>query len=205
MNDDVRKLIYGAIVLFLGTVTLWILLVYVSACGLTLTCHQAAPFVDRTPIPTLIPVKLPAATKFVKPAATATLEGGSETPVSGVSIPRPSNPGGPGQAVGLTGNIDNGQKVFVTNCRICHGEEGKSGDINPGTLAGKVPTLNPIDLALKDADFKIFATNLDLFIEHGSVPKGIEPARSMPRWGDSGALTPQEIADVIAYLISLNK
>jgi len=27
----------------------------------------------------------------------------------------------------------------------------------------------------------------------------------MPAWGDSGALKPQQIADVIAYIISLNK
>jgi hypothetical protein len=68
-----------------------------------------------------------------------------------------------------------------------------------------VPPLNPIDPTLKSADYKEFATNLDLFIEHGSKPAGPNPARSMLPWGDKGLLTPQEIANVIAYVISLNK
>ena len=57
MNDDVRRMIYGTIVLFLTVVVSWLSLIYVSSCGLTLTCRQAAPRVDRTPIPTLIPAK----------------------------------------------------------------------------------------------------------------------------------------------------
>src|SRR5262245_6104520 len=57
MNDDVRKMIYGTIMLFLLVVVGWLSLIYVSSCGLTLTCRQALPKVDRTPIPTLIPVK----------------------------------------------------------------------------------------------------------------------------------------------------
>lgn len=57
MNDDVRKMIYGTITLFLLVVVGWLGLIYVSSCGLTLTCRQALPKVDRTPIPTLIPVQ----------------------------------------------------------------------------------------------------------------------------------------------------
>ena len=53
--NDVRKVIYGTIILFLGVVVSWLSIIYVSACGLTFTCRQAAPKVDRTPIPTLIP------------------------------------------------------------------------------------------------------------------------------------------------------
>jgi hypothetical protein len=34
---------------------LWFSIVYISSCGFTFTCNQAAPFVERTPIPTLIP------------------------------------------------------------------------------------------------------------------------------------------------------
>ncbi|HLO29586.1 MAG TPA: cytochrome c [Anaerolineales bacterium] len=211
MKDDTRRLIYGTIVAFLLFILFWLGLVYVSACGFTLTCVRAAQFVDRTPIPTLIPVKALAATRFVPPSATptqlATLAPEAETPIPGAApdIARPSNPGGPGPAIDLTGNIDTGKKIFVANCQICHGEEGKGGFPNPGTSDETVPPLNPIDSTLVNPDYKIFATNLDLFLEHGSVPEGIEPARSMPAWGDRGALTPQEIADVIAYLISLNK
>jgi hypothetical protein len=68
-----------------------------------------------------------------------------------------------------------------------------------------VPALSPIDPTLKSADFTEFATNLDLFIEHGSTPAGPNPARKMLPWGDKDLLSPQEIADVIAYVISLNK
>jgi hypothetical protein len=56
MNDDVRSTIYGTIVLFLLVVAAWLSLIYISACGFTLSCIQAAPRVERTPIPTLIPV-----------------------------------------------------------------------------------------------------------------------------------------------------
>jgi len=53
--NDVRKMIYGTIGLFFGVLVFWLSIIYVSACGLTLTCRQAAPKIDRTPIPTLIP------------------------------------------------------------------------------------------------------------------------------------------------------
>jgi hypothetical protein len=60
MNDDVRKYIYGAITVFLVGVMSWISIIYVSACGVTLTCNRGKPRVDRTPIPTLIPATMPA-------------------------------------------------------------------------------------------------------------------------------------------------
>ena len=52
---DIRKMIYGTIIGFFGVVVAWISLIYISACGFTLTCNRAAPLVERTPIPTLIP------------------------------------------------------------------------------------------------------------------------------------------------------
>jgi hypothetical protein len=57
MNDDTRRLIYGTIIAFLLFILAWLGFIYVSACGFTVTCVQAAPLVERTPIPTLIPVK----------------------------------------------------------------------------------------------------------------------------------------------------
>jgi hypothetical protein len=60
MNDDVRRVTYWTILLFLAIVAAWLGFVYVSACGLTLTCERAAPVVERTPIPTLAPATLPA-------------------------------------------------------------------------------------------------------------------------------------------------
>ncbi|HEX7976039.1 MAG TPA: cytochrome c, partial [Anaerolineales bacterium] len=116
-----------------------------------------------------------------------------------------SNPGGPGQAVSLTGDATAGQQVFATTCTPCHGDQGKGGVQNPGSTDGTIPPLNPIDPGMVSPDQKTYATNLDLFIEHGSTPAGTKPAQSMPAFGDQKILTPQQIADVIAYVISLNK
>ncbi|WKZ36006.1 MAG: hypothetical protein QY332_20550 [Anaerolineales bacterium] len=60
MNDDVRKYIYGALVVFLVGVLVWIGFIYISACGFTLTCTRGAMPVERTPIPTLLPATMPA-------------------------------------------------------------------------------------------------------------------------------------------------
>ena len=196
--NDVRRWIYITIGLFLAVVFMWISIVYISACGLTLTCLQATPFTDRTPVPTLIPATLPAA----KPNLVSAYSTPDDT---GADIARPSNPGGPSAAVDLTGNADAGKMIFVANCERCHGVEGKGGFPNPGSEDGTVPPLNPIDSTIVSSDAKTYATNLDLFIEHGSTPSGAIPNLYMPAWGDSSALKPQQIADVIAYIISLNK
>ena len=121
-----------------------------------------------------------------------------------VDIARPSNPGGPGSALNLAGNIAAGTQVFTANCEKCHGPQGVGGVANPGSTDGTVPPLNPIDDTLIDKDLKVFAYNIDLFVEHGSTPEGPGPKQTMPAWGDDKKLTPQQIADVIAYLISLN-
>ncbi len=126
------------------------------------------------------------------------------TPTPTVEAAQPSNPGGPGSAIGLTGDPTAGAPIFVTNCQKCHGPTGTGGVNNPGSNDGTVPPLNPIDSSLIDSDAKVYATNLDLFLEHGSTPAGPNPQLKMPAWGDAKTLTPQQIADVIAYVMSLN-
>jgi mono/diheme cytochrome c family protein len=131
------------------------------------------------------------------------------TPASATEAPsgetaRPSNPGGPGPAATMTGDATAGAQIFASNCQACHGDQGTGGVANPGSTDGSVPPLNPIDETLVNKDPKVFAYNLDLFIEHGSTPEGDNPQISMPAWGDQGKLTPQQIADVIAYVMSLN-
>jgi len=137
------------------------------------------------------------------PAATSAM---TSTLASGLSsgVPRPSNPGGPGDAVNLKGDPNSGQQIFSANCVLCHNTAGKGGNPNPGSAAGTIPALNPINPLLKSSDHMTFVTNLDLFVQHGSTPAGPGPTFSMPPWGDSGKLTQQQIADVIAYVISLN-
>jgi mono/diheme cytochrome c family protein len=135
------------------------------------------------------------------PTAAATLTP-EATPA--VDIARPSNPGGPGEAIGLTGNVSAGEQVFVDNCQKCHGLQGTGGVDNPGSTDGTIPPLNPIDETLIDSNPATYATNLDLFLEHGSTPEGPNPKEKMPAWGDTQKLTPQQIADVIAYVMNLN-
>ena len=105
----------------------------------------------------------------------------------------------PGKAVNLTGDPVAGKVVFDGYCKSCHGAEATGGVVNPGSDDGTVPELNPIDMDFKDA------TAMDLVIEHGSTPAGEDTASKMPAFGDEGTLKPQQIADVIAYVLSLNK
>ncbi len=115
---------------------------------------------------------------------------------------KPSNPGGVGPALALTGDAASGQTIFTTYCKVCHGDKGVGGVANPGSKDGTVPSLNPIDDTIAHKDLKVFAANIDLFVEHGSKPDGDKPQLSMVAWGDTKSMTPQQIADVIAYVIS---
>lgn len=60
MNDDVRKYIYTTLIVFVLGLIVWLGILFVNACGFTLTCKQGAFPVERTPIPTLYPATLPA-------------------------------------------------------------------------------------------------------------------------------------------------
>lgn len=206
--DDFRKIIYGALIAFIATIVVWVGFLTISSCGYTASCLGVAPKVERTSIPTLLPATLPASVRFlVTFAPTQVLDVSSTKEVQGeteVTIARPSNPGGTGPAVDITGDANSGKQIFAANCQLCHAAEGKGGNPNPGATDGGIPPLNPIDPTLISSDYKTFAGNLDLFIEHGSTPEGTNPTFSMPAWGDKKALTPQQIADVIAYVISLN-
>jgi mono/diheme cytochrome c family protein len=199
--DDFRKILYGVIIGFIAIIVGWVSFLTLSGCGFSLNnCNASMPKVERTSIPTLIPATLPAPVRFL--ASTAAVA--PTTPQGGAEIARPSNPGGPGAALNLTGDANAGATVFVANCQTCHAAQGKGGVANPGSTDGTVPPLNPIDPTIANADPKVFASNVDLFVEHGSTPDGPSPTFSMPAWGDKKALTPQQIADVIAYVISLN-
>lgn len=142
------------------------------------------------------------------PSATPAPPEPTETPApAGGPTPepaKPSNEGGPGPAAAIRGNVEQGKADFGLFCAICHGPEGVRGDPNPDSDDGVVPPLNPIDPTLVNADPKVFAQNLDLYIEHGSLPAGENPLLLMPPFGDSKMLTDQQIADLITYVMSLN-
>jgi mono/diheme cytochrome c family protein len=208
--DDFRKLIFGVVIGFVLLILGWIFFLNLTGCGFALNCAAAYPKVDRTSIPTLVPATLPIPTRLIN--AISAVSSNTSGPSSGTSSPAvcapgvacPSNPGGSGTAINLKGDANSGKQIFATNCQTCHNTEGKGGIPNPGSNDGTVPPLNPIDPSLVNTDYKTYATNLDLFIEHGSTPSGNGPTFSMPAWGDKKALTPQQIADVISYVISLN-
>jgi mono/diheme cytochrome c family protein len=166
--------------------TRWMLLLGLSmiAALILAACGAAAT-------PTAAPTKAPTAP--VAPTAEPAAD-----------VARPSNPGGPGPALQLTGDPAAGKQIFVDNCQKCHGENGVGGVENPGSDDGTIPELNPIDDTMVSSDLKVFAYNFDLFVEHGSDAAGTNVKEKMPAWGDEKKLTPQQIADVIAYVISLN-
>lgn len=105
----------------------------------------------------------------------------------------------PGKAVNLTGDPVAGKVVYDAYCKSCHGPAGTGGITNPGSDDGTVPELKPIDNDFKDA------TAMDLVVEHGSTPGGEDTTTKMPAFGDEGTMKPQQIADVIAYVLQINK
>lgn len=113
--------------------------------------------------------------------------------------------GPPREASNIIGNAAHGSLLFKRQCESCHGVNGKGGIPNPGSLAGKVPGLNPIDKILYNKDPNIFAENIDRFIQHGSIPTGTNPSLKMFDYGDSRALTQQKIAHIEAFVLYLNK
>jgi mono/diheme cytochrome c family protein len=172
---------------------------WLTANGGALNAAQIADVVaflrsyqNVAPLPTATPLP-PAPTETPAPANAPT-----EEPA------RPSNEGAPGNAVNLTGNADHGRVAFGQYCASCHGPQGQAGRPNPDSDDGAVPGINPIDPTIISADAKTFAANIDLFIEHGSVPAGPKPQIMMPAFGDGKLLTDQQIADILAYIIALN-
>ncbi|GMT45317.1 MAG: hypothetical protein IEMM0006_1149 [bacterium] len=112
--------------------------------------------------------------------------------------------GQPGKAASIIGNVELGSKLFRNNCESCHGVDGRGGIGNPGSFLGRVPGLNPISKMLFSNKPQKFANNIDRFIQHGSVPAGPNPALKMINYGDSRALTQQQIASIEAYILYLN-
>jgi len=119
-------------------------------------------------------------------------------------IPASGKQGPPAEAATLTGSWKKGKALFERRCQSCHGPRGTDKVKNPGSDDGTVPPLNPIDPALASKTPSAFAANIDRIIQHGSIPDGPNPALFMPNWGDSRALSQQEIADVEAYVMRLN-
>ncbi len=110
----------------------------------------------------------------------------------------------PGPAADMIGNVAHGALLFRQDCESCHGINGKGGIANPGADSSTVPQLNPITKTLYNNDPQTFADNIDTFIQHGSNPAGANPTLRMFDYGDSYTLTQQQIANIEAYILSIN-
>ncbi len=115
-----------------------------------------------------------------------------------------TNPQSAGLAASILGSAEHGKVLFDKNCIACHGKNGVGKIPNPGSVAGIVPVLNPISKRLYNPDPEIFAKNIDVVIQHGALPNGINPALKMEAFGDQQALSQQQISDIEAYILSLN-
>ena len=110
-----------------------------------------------------------------------------------------------GMAANIIGSADHGVILFEKTCFACHGPQGTGKIVNPGSKDGTVPPLNPIDRDEFSEDPKTFAGKIDRYIQHGSRPEGPNPQFSMLPFGDTNALTQQQIADLEAYIMRLNE
>jgi mono/diheme cytochrome c family protein len=143
-----------------------------------------------------------ACSRASKPAAATSAQ---PAPAVEAQEETPPGPGAVGVAVTLTGDVTRGSQIFKASCMSCHGAGGEGKVINPGSKDGTVPPLNPIDESIASPDIKAFTKNIDIYIEHGSTPEGSDPKLKMPAFGEEKKLTSQQIADVIAYTISIGR
>jgi len=156
-----------------------------------------------------------------KPTTARSMEAGPPQdqrpfPVTRLAVaPPPPSPAGPspgvasssrepGSAAAVIGSADRGTDLYAQECATCHGPKGIGEVLNPGSEEGKVPPLNLIDRELFSEDPQAFAEKIDVFIQHGSVPAGPNPALRMPAFGDTNSLSQPQIANLEAYLLRLN-
>ncbi len=160
----------------------------------------SAALADGPPTPNPLSPTLNPMISQLSPQIQAVLQFGA-VPIPGEDIT------GLGSAATVHGDPTAGAAKFAANCATCHGDLGTAGIANPGSDDGTVPALNPIDpgfLTDANGDAATFARDIDVFVQHGSRPSGHDPLLSMPAWGDHGLLSQSDIADVEAYIMSLN-
>jgi ubiquinol-cytochrome c reductase cytochrome b subunit len=144
------------------------------------------------------------------PAVTSSFASGKEKTVPmhaaiPTSVTKAMYPlGPPGPAAAIIGSANHGAIIFKQECESCHGPQGTDKIPNPGSDDGTVPSLNPVDRSLFSPDPRVFAENIDRFIQHGSIPNGKNPQFHMPAFGDTNTMTQQAISQIEAYILHLN-
>jgi len=94
--------------------------------------------------------------------------------------------------------------LFELYCAKCHDKAGTDNVPNPGSQAGVVSALAPIAPGLFSADTVEFAANIDRFIQQGLTPLAPALTLQIPAFGTTHPLAVQEIANIEAYVLSLN-
>jgi hypothetical protein len=191
MNDDVRTVIYGTIIGFFVVVLSWLSIIYISACGFTLSCYKASPLVIRTPIPTLSPahaanpnpVSQPGAMDFNQCQVAAT-----DLIGAWVNASSPETEAFP--FTDVNGNPCEGtfaadvQHLFVDNsvwykgaigCVSCHNAEqtDRNGGLDLTSYAGIVAGAQNKDI-LGNGNWESSVLH-DVLLVHGLVPAGHSP------------------------------
>lgn len=93
-----------------------------------------------------------------------------------------------------------GRTVFVHQCIVCHGLQGK-GD---GTMAPSILRLHQVRVRdLNDTAYLSTKTDRQLFLAISGGGGEVGRSPYMPHWG--GYLSPEHIKDVIAYVRSISK
>ncbi|MFB3926243.1 MAG: cytochrome b N-terminal domain-containing protein [Syntrophales bacterium] len=166
----------------------------------------AFSFLSRSDLQALVDflLSLKSGTPPAAPAPAAPQRGDRESVSEGATPAASPGHQKAGEAAYILGNAGHGALLFNKNCIQCHGNKGTDEVPNPGSAAGKVPPLNPIDRRLYDPDPQSFADHIDLILQHGATPKGTHPALVMPPFGAERDLTQPEIADIEAYVLGLN-
>jgi len=75
---------------------------------------------------------------------------------------------------------------------------------NPGAEGGAIPPLDPIRRKYLAEDPGEFAANIDRVLQHGAIPRGPLPEKSMLTFGTTHSPSQEEIADLEAYILFLN-
>ena len=111
-------------------------------------------------------------------------------------------------AINIIGNKEHGAVLYHQSCIMCHGPHGDNKTPGfKGYLTGDhapkgVPQLNPIERDVFNANPQTFVEIIDQRLQHG-VPN-TQGGPNMPNFGDSHALTQAQIANIEAYVLSLN-
>jgi disulfide bond formation protein DsbB len=112
-----------------------------------------------------------------------------------VTVAPAAQPTAPAPASGATGNAQNGKTLFAGTCVACHGPEGKG-------IQGLGKDLTTSAFVKSQSDAQLID-----FIKKGRPAS--DPANTtkvdMPPKGGNPALTDANIADIVAFIRTINK